>query len=81
MRTFGMFRRPGFLMARFNAYPRVRRLMSSPASSGLGRSLGRLYASVPLPAQSEPEALHKPIKDMAHLTPPWRNIAKTILAE
>jgi hypothetical protein len=54
------FLRPGFLMARFDASPRVRRLMSTPASSGLGRSLGRMYASVPLPTQSEPEARHEP---------------------
>jgi hypothetical protein len=35
MATDRMFRRPGFLMARFDASPRVRCLMSTPASSGL----------------------------------------------
>ena len=42
-------------------------LVRSPASSGLVRSLTiGFHASVPLPAQSEPEARHEPRYDLGH---------------
>ena len=48
-------------------------LQVPPASSSLGRSLGRLYASVLLLTQLGPEAFHKPVK-LVHVAPPGGSI-------
>jgi hypothetical protein len=65
-----LLRRPGSLLARSGAPSRVRCPVGPPADSELGRALGRLYASVPLPAQSEPEATHNPSSKLGHFSPP-----------
>src|ERR1700684_2084429 len=43
-----------------------------PVKEAIDRMLRGLYASVPLPAQSEPEARHEPRDYLGHGSPPGR---------
>jgi len=51
-------------------------------SSGLDRSLDAgLYASVPLPTQSEPEARHEPRSYLSQCSPPGGKILETSIRQ